>query len=205
MLITALTPDNRIYADDSRIRNSVWHRQNSCGCRRSEARVRCRAVLHVFLQIRRSLELFCLYKCAEHMKCEHSFAIFNLRKSNFSVVHQSECMLSWCTRDDDIDLFQRNRRRQCATLLDHDISYTRCKWREQMRQRWRSCLSCTWSIITKFVGVDEHHETEDGKTRLPAEQEKSRLHARISFLLVSWDIDMCQRLYRWNYNIHVCC
>ena len=31
-----------------------------------------------------------------------------------------------------------------------------------------------------FLSVDEHHETEDGKSRLRAEQEKSRLHARIS-------------------------
>ena len=59
--------------------------------------------------------------------------------------------------------------------------------------------------ITTFVGVEEHHETEDGKTRLPAEQEKSRLRARISFLLVSWDIDMSQRLYSRNSNIRVCC
>ena len=31
------------------------------------------------------------------------------------------------------------------------------------------------------IGVDEHHETEDRKSRLRAEEEKSRLHARISF------------------------
>ena len=36
-------------------------------------------------------------------------------------------------------------------------------------------------MITTFVGVDEHHDTEDGKRRSPAEQEKSQF-ARTNFL-----------------------
>ena len=28
--------------------------------------------------------------------------------------------------------------------------------------------SSTWAFITTFVGVDEHHETDDGKSRLRA-------------------------------------
>ena len=104
---------------------------------------------------------------------------------------------------DDNYLFQHSRLRQCAPDLAHEIYYTWCKLLEKMRQRWCSDRSCTWSIITTFVRVDRHHETEDENSRLRAAQEKSRLHARISFLLVSWGIYMCERIYRKNYNIHV--
>ena len=104
---------------------------------------------------------------------------------------------------DDIDLFDRTRHRQCDPHLAHDIYYTWFKWREQIRHRPCSDRFRNWAIITTFVGANQHHETEDGKSWLRAKQEKSRLHAHISFLLVSWDIDMCQRLYRKNYNIHV--
>ena len=50
-------------------------------------------------------------------------------------------------------------------ILDHEIYYTRCKLRERMLQGCCGCRSCTWAIITTFVGVDENHETEDGKRR----------------------------------------
>ena len=59
-----------------------------------------------------------------------------------------------------------------------------------MRQRWCRCRSSTWAIISTFVDANEHHETKDGKRRLPAEQEKCQLHARILFQLVSWEIDV---------------
>ena len=149
---------------------------------------------------------FCLSKFANHMKCQLSFTILDLGKLSFSVDHQSNLRCINCgAKADDIDLFLRSRRRQCATHLYHEIYYTRCKLRERMLQGCCRCRSCTLAIITTFVGVDEHDETEDGNIRLPAEQEKSRLHARVSFLLASWDSDMFQRLYRRNYNIQVCC
>ena len=51
--MTALTPVDRFNADISRIGNSVWQRQHSCGCQRNGARVCRRTVLHVLLEIRR--------------------------------------------------------------------------------------------------------------------------------------------------------
>ena len=62
------------------------------------------------------------------MKCQLSFTILDLGKPKIlsSLAKQLRCVHGGA-RADDIDLFQRNRRRQFATLLDHEISYTRYK------------------------------------------------------------------------------
>ena len=65
------------------------------------------------------------------------------------------------------------------------VDISSIKWKQKRSEDRPLWHTITWAIITTFIGVDEHHETEHRKIRLPAEQEQSQLHARISFLLVS--------------------
>ena len=137
------------------------------------------------------------------MKCELSFTILYLWKQNFLVVHQSDCHVFMLVIKTTISTYFNAVDFDSVPHISTMRFITRCKWREYMRQIWCRDRFRSWAIIKTFVGVVQHNETEDAESQLRAEQEKSRIHAGISFLLVSWDIDMCQRLYRKNYNIHV--
>ena len=117
-------------------------------------------------------------------KFELSFTILDFGKPNLSVVHQSDCVVFMLVLKPTISTY--------FSAVDLDMCGHISAMRFVIRDAnsANNCGSDDAGIATALGIslsdiVDEHHDTEDGKCRLRAEQEKSRLHARISFLLVS--------------------
>ena len=137
---------------------------------------------------------FLLTQFRQNMKCELSFTILHLGKPNFSVVHQSDCGVFilvlkptistyFGTVDFDSVLHMSTMR------LLYTMPMARANAVEMM-QRSFTHLGYHYDICWCWRAPWNWRR----KSRLRAKQEKSRLHARISFLLVS-ETSICVNAY----------
>ena len=98
----------------------------------------------------------------------------NFELSKISFLSSRSKQLRWFhgrAKADDIDIFQRSRLRQlCPTSRTWDLIYAMHIARENAAVMMQGSLSHLRYHYPTFVGVDEHHETEDEK----ADYEPSR-------------------------------
>ena len=203
--MTARKPVNPFHADIIRIRNCVWHRQHYCGCHAvgaslSPSDLACfasnssSAWTRLPILIRQAHEVWTPLH-------NHAFRKTKFLSSPSKQLHVIMVVLepTISTYFSAIDVDSVPQLPTMRFIIHDANSMSKCG-SDDAGVAPALALSLPHLL---FLTSTTKLTTE--KIRLPAEQDTSRLHARISFLLVSWDIDICQRIYRRNYNIHVCC